>query len=89
MDISVKNGEVSKVIDKYFFECVFIDGTKDNFSKLCTAVEEFGNNNDMIMFKAKNFNTNDFVVLQIIPKHQIRQIINHYVDGDINKIFEN
>ena len=73
--------------NKYFFECVFIDGTKEDFDNLCTTVEEFGS--DMIAFKAKNYNTNDFVLLQLVPKSQIRQIINHYADSDINKIFEN
>lgn len=75
--------------NKYFFECVFIDGTREDFDTLCTTVEEFGNSNDIIAFKAKNYNTNDFVLLQLIPKSQIKQIINHYADDDINKIFGN
>lgn len=71
-----------------YFECIFTDGTKEDFDKLCTSVEEFGHNKDMIVFKSKNNNTNYFVTLQIIPKSQIKQIINHYSENDIEKIFE-
>lgn len=70
-----------------YFECIFTDGTKEDFDKLCTTVEEFGNK-DMIVFKAKNNNTSYFVTLQIIPKSQIKQIINHYSKSDIQKVFE-
>ncbi len=39
--------------DKYFFECIFTDGSKEDFDNLCTTVEEFGSRDDMIAFKAK------------------------------------
>jgi len=74
--------------DKYFFECVFTDGSKEDFDNLCTNVEEFGSNDDMIAFKAKNYDTNNFVLLQLVPKSQIKQIINHYAENDIKKIFD-
>lgn len=74
--------------DKYFFECVFIDGTKEDFDNLCTTVEEFGSNDDMIAFKAKNYTTNDSILLQLVPKSQIKQIINHYANSDMMKVFK-
>lgn len=74
--------------DKYFFECVFIDGTKEDFNNLCTTVEEFGSNDDMIAFKARNNDTNNSVLLQLVPKSQIMQIINHYAENDIKKVFD-
>lgn len=75
--------------NKYFFECVFIDGTRENFDNLCTTVEEFGSNDDMIAFKAQNYDTNNSVLLQLVPKSQIKQIINHYNSYDMKKVFEN
>lgn len=71
-----------------YFECIFIDGTRENFDNLCTSIEEFGANKDMIIFKAKNYDTDYSVVLQIIPKSQIKQIINHYSQNDIKKVFD-
>ncbi len=71
-----------------YFECIFTDGTREDFEHLCTTVEEFGINKDMIVFKSKNYTTNYFVTLQIIPKSQIKQIINHYADSDLEKVFE-
>lgn len=75
--------------NKYFFECVFIDGTIENFDNLCTTVEEFGSNDDLIAFKARNYDTNNSVLLQLVPKSQIKQIINHYNSDDMKKVFEN
>lgn len=40
----------------------------------------------MITFNAKN--TDYSVVLQIIAKSQIKQIINHYAENDIKKVFD-
>ncbi len=71
-----------------YFECIFTDGTREDFEHLCTTVEEFGINKDMIVFKSKNYTTNYFVTLQIIPKSQIKQIINHYADSDLEKVLE-
>lgn len=71
-----------------YFECIFIDGTRENFKKLCTTIEEFGSNKDMIVFKAKNYITDYFVILQIIPKSQIKQIINHYAEDEIIEVFK-
>lgn len=51
-------------------------------------IEEYGANKGMITFKAKNYDTTYFVVLQIIPKSQIKQIINHYAKNDIKKVFD-
>lgn len=41
----------------------------------------------MIAFKAKNYDTNNSVLLQLVPKSQIKQIINHYAENDIRKVF--
>lgn len=73
---------------KTYFECIFADGTKEDFDKLCTTIEEFGRDKDMIVFKSKNYNTDYFITLQIIPKSQIKQIINHYSESDLEKVFE-
>lgn len=72
-----------------YFECILTNGTKEDFNKLCTTVEEFGINQDMMTFKAKNYENNNSVILQIIPKNQILQIINHYSQDDINSVWEN
>lgn len=73
-----------------YFECIFTDGTREDFDNLCTTIEEYGVNKDMISFKfkTKNYNTTYSVVLQIIPKSQIKQIINHYAENDIKKVFD-
>ena len=71
-----------------YFECIFTDGTREDFDNLCTSIEEYGANKDMITFKAKNYDTTYSVVLQIIPKSQIKQIINHYAENDIKKVFD-
>lgn len=74
--------------EKQYFECVFIDGTKEDFEKLCTEVDDNWNNyKDMVAFKAINHETGEYIVLQIISKSQIRQIINHYTKEDIEKVF--
>lgn len=58
-----------------YFECVLIDGEQINFGKRCNYIDEFGT--DMIAFEARNFTNDDHILLQIIPKRQIRQIINN------------
>lgn len=74
-----------------YFECVFTDGTREEFEHLCTSVEEFGSNKDIIAFKAKDkkYDKDYSVLLQLVPKSQIKQIINHYADSDMKKVFEN
>ena len=72
--------------EERYFECIFTDGTREDFDKLCTKVDEFGRNKDMIIFMANNNVINKFVVLQIIPKNQIRQIINRYAESDIKEL---
>lgn len=68
-----------------YFECIFIDGTSVNFDKLCTSITEF--TEDMLSFKSKNYDTNNEVLLQIIPKSQIKQIINHYLEDDMKRVW--
>ncbi len=36
-----------------YFECIFTDGTREDFEHLCTTVEEFGINKDMIVLSQK------------------------------------
>lgn len=71
-----------------YFECVFTDGTIENFNKLCTKVEEFGEGKDMLLFEVYNNKNNKAVTLQIIPKLHIKQIINRYSESDIKEVFE-
>lgn len=71
-----------------YWECDLVDGTKIGFDKLCTSIEEFGETRDILCFYAKNLNTGRRVLLQMIPKTQIKQIINHYKKNDIKKCFE-
>lgn len=73
---------------KKYFECIFIDDTRENFDTFCNSVDEFGKNNDMLAFKLKNLESDEFVLLQLIPKSQIKQIINHYSESDIQKVFQ-
>ena len=71
--------EPSKIIpNRAYFECILVDGTRVDFDKLCTSIEEFGKEKDIICFYAKNYDTEYRVLLQMIPKSQIKQIINHY-----------
>ena len=88
----VSRGDVSEsskiILDRAYFECILVDGTKIDFDKLCTSVEEFGKEKDMICFNAKNYDTGHRVLLQMIPKTQIKQIINHYKEDDIKKCFK-
>ena len=42
----------------------------------------------MICFNAKNYDTEYRVLLQMIPKSQIKQIVNHYKEDDIKKCFK-
>ena len=68
-----------------YFECVFSDCTKEDFDKLCTSIG-FDSDNDTVLFKAKAIDNDRFLLLQIIPKSQIKQIINHYAESDLQKI---
>lgn len=72
---------------KSYFECIFLDGTIENFNKLCTKIDEFGKSNDMVSFNAHNSRNGKFVVLQVIPKSQIKQIVSHYSESDIKEVF--
>ena len=76
------------ILDRAYFECILVDGTRIDFDKLCTSVEEFGKEKDMICFNAKNYDTEYRVLLQMIPKSQIKQIVNHYKEDDIKKCFK-
>ena len=76
------------ILDRAYFECILVDGTRIDFDKLCTSVEEFGKEKDMICFNAKNYDTEHRVLLQMIPKSQIKQIVNHYKEDDIKKCFK-
>ena len=88
----VSRGDVTEpskiILDRAYFECILVDGTKIDFDKLCTSVEEFGKEKDMICFNAKNYDTEYRVLLQMIPKSQIKQIVNHYKEDDIKKCFK-
>ena len=89
---TVPRGDVSEsskiILDRAYFECILVDGTRTDFDKLCNSVEEFGQEKDMICFNAENYNTGHMVLLQIIPKSQIKQILNHYKEDDIKKYFK-
>ncbi len=74
------------MISEGYFECIFTDGTKEDFDKMCTSVEGLGGDNDMVLFKVTSIDGNKFLLLQIIPKSQIKQIINHYAESDLKKI---
>ena len=76
------------ILDRAYFECILVDGTRIDFDKLCTSVEEFGKEKDMICFNAKNYDTENRVLLQKNPKTQIKQIINHYKEDDIKECFK-
>lgn len=52
-----------------YFECVLKDGTKINFDKLCTEIEEFSE--DMIAFMG----VREEDTLGLIPKEEIKMII--------------
>ena len=88
----VSRGDVSEpskiILDRAYFECILVDGTRVDFDKLCTSVEEFGKEKDIICFYAKNYDTEYRVLLQMISKTQIKQIINHYKEDDIKKCFK-
>lgn len=71
-----------------WFECVFVDGVREDFNRLCTSIEEFGSRADMFLFKAEAIKNDKFILLQIIPKAQVKQIINHYVESDIKEILK-
>lgn len=58
-----------------YFECVFADGEKEDFGKKCTYIKEFGKNGDMLSFAYEQYDSVQSKVLQIIPKSQIRKII--------------
>lgn len=73
-----------------FFECTLVDGTREDFDKCCTYIEEFGSNRDMIAFKAVNLKSDNdkSLLLQIIPKSEIKQIINHCSKSDIQNVYD-
>ena len=72
--------------DKSYFECILIDDTNLQFDKLCSKIDEYGKNKDMIVFKAKNLEME--LVLQIIPKNQIKRIVNNYTTEDLDNLFK-
>lgn len=57
---------------KCYFECIFVDGKKEDFGCECTYIKEYGKNGDMLSFYSEQYNS---TIMQIIPKNQIRQII--------------
>lgn len=74
--------------EKYYIECVLIDNETEDFAKLCNFVEEFGKNGDMLSFKLKNYSTDNELLLQIIPKREIKKIISHCRSQDIKELCE-
>lgn len=69
-------------MNRAYFTCILVDGTEITFQNLCTCVKEF--TEDMIGFYADSHGTS--LLLQIIPKVQIRRIINHYTESSLEKI---
>lgn len=74
--------------EKGHLECIFMDNSREDFEKLCTSVEEFGKDKDMMSFKSKNHSTENSVLLQIVPKREIKRIICRYSEEDMKRVWE-
>ena len=69
-------------MNRAYFTCVLVDGTEINFKNLCTCIKEF--TEDMMGFFADSHGKS--LLLQIIPKAQIKRIINHYTESSLEVI---
>lgn len=70
--------KVQKRKSSGYYICELTDGTIINFNKLCTEIAEFEQSSDMMCFFAANFETGEKLVLDIIPKKQIKRIVNNF-----------
>lgn len=70
-----KEQEQYQIKGKSYFECVFVDNEKEDFGKKCTYIKEFGKNGDMLSFGFEQCYLEQSTILQIIPKSQIRKIV--------------
>lgn len=71
-------------VEKGYMECILVDDTKLEFDKLCTTVREF--TSDSYSFIMKNFNTKAELLLAIIPKCQVKYILSHNTEEELEKV---
>lgn len=69
-----------------YLTCILVDKKVLEFQGMCTTVREFSS--DMMVFIAKNFETQVELILEIIPKSQIERILFHHTEEEIKKLKE-
>lgn len=65
-------------------ECQLIKGTTIDFNGICNQVREF--TPDTFAFVCKNFDTSLEIILEVIPKNQIKRIIFNHSEDDVKKV---